>query len=175
MAAGAASAGAVLPPSPPTHLSDRAMDLLHPSTVGWLSVERPFDFDHEPRLALDGRRFESGTENAAGIAGLAASISTVLELGRDEVERIVLSRAAELQELITAHRLRVPRSANPAEHSGIIFATSGDTDGDTTTYQRLIDNGIRCSLRSAGVRFSPHYYNSPQDLSAAAILLSQPR
>jgi cysteine desulfurase/selenocysteine lyase len=46
------------------HFSDRAMDRLHPSTVGWLSVEHPYDFDHEPRLADDGRRFESGTENA---------------------------------------------------------------------------------------------------------------
>jgi len=42
------------------HLSDRAMERLHPSTAGWLSVEYPFDFDHEPRLASDARRFESG-------------------------------------------------------------------------------------------------------------------
>jgi cysteine desulfurase/selenocysteine lyase len=157
------------------HLSNRAMEVLHPSTVGWLSVEHPFDFDHEPRLASDGRRFESGTENAAGIAGLAASISIVLELGRHEVERIVLSHAAELQELITAHGLRVPRSVNSAEHSGIIFATCGHGHTDVTTYQRLIDNGVRCSLRSAGVRFSPHYYNSCRDLSAAADLFGSRR
>ena len=156
-------------------LSDRAMELLHPSTVGWLSVEHPYDFDHEPRLAADGRRFESGTENAAGIAGLAASITTVLEIGRHEVERTVLGYAAELRELITAHGLRVPGSAGSAERSGIVFATSGDADTDATTYGQLIDNGIRCSLRSAGVRFSPHYYNSPRDLSAAADLLGSRR
>jgi selenocysteine lyase/cysteine desulfurase len=141
------------------HLSDRAMDALHPSTVGWLSVEHPFDFDHEPRLASDGRRFESGTENAAGIAGLAATISIVLELGRERVERMVLDRAAELVELIGAHGLRVPRSADLGEHSGIVFATSGDAGTDAATHRRLIDNGVRCSLRSRGVRFSPHYYN----------------
>jgi selenocysteine lyase/cysteine desulfurase len=157
------------------HLSDRAMEVLQPSTTGWLSVEHPFDFDHEPRMASDGRRFESGTHNAAGIAGLAASVSTVLEIGRDEVERVVLSRAAELQALITAEGLQAPRSANSSQHSGIVFATSGEPDTDAATYQRLIANGIRCSLRSAGVRFSPHYFNSPQDLSAAAAQLPKTR
>ena len=99
------------------HFSDRAMDRLHPSTVGWLSVEQPYDFDHEPRLAHDARRFESGTEN---------------------------------------------------EWSGILTATSGSDDA--ALYQRLIDNDVRCSLRATGVRFSPHYYNTSDDLAQAAAM-----
>ena len=58
------------------------MDRLAPSTVGWLSVEDPFAFDHEPVLAANGCRFESGTENSAGIAGLGATVDVVHELGR---------------------------------------------------------------------------------------------
>ena len=153
------------------HLSDRAMERLTPSTVGWLSVEHPFAFDHEPALAEDGRRFESGTENAAGIAGLAATISIVLELGRDTVERIVLERAAELEAAIIARGLHSPRSRHPAEHSGIVFATTGDRDTDAKSHQRLLDHGVRCSLRAPGVRFSPHYFNTPDDLRRAVDLL----
>ena len=52
-----------------------------PSTVGWLSVEDPFAFDHEPVFAQDGRRFESGTENSASIARLGATVDLVHELG----------------------------------------------------------------------------------------------
>jgi cysteine desulfurase / selenocysteine lyase len=148
------------------HLSDRAMDRLHPSTVGWLSVEHPYDFDHEPRLAADGRRFESGTENAAGIAGLAAAITIVLELGRHTVEATVLDRTAELQELVAAGGLRVLRGPDRREWSGILITTTGSDDA--ALYRRLIDNDVRCSLRATGVRFSPHYYNTPDDLAQAA-------
>ena len=150
------------------HLSDRAMDRLHPSTVGWLSVEHPYDFDHEPRLAADGRRFESGTENAAGIAGLAAAITIVLELGRHTVEATVLDRTAELQELVAAGGLRVLRGPDRSEWSGILITTTGSDDA--ALYRRLIDNDVRCSLRATGVRFSPHYYNTPDDLAQAAVV-----
>ncbi|MDQ3739980.1 MAG: aminotransferase class V-fold PLP-dependent enzyme [Actinomycetota bacterium] len=148
------------------HFSDRAMERLHPSTVGWLSVERPYDFDHEPRLADDGRRFESGTENAAGIAGLAASIGIVLDLGRAKVESTVLDLAGELEELLVARGLRVLREHDRAHASGILIATTGFDDD--ALYQRLMDNGVRCSLRATGVRFSPHYYNDSADLARAA-------
>ena len=148
------------------HFSDRAMDRLHPSTVGWLSVEHSSDFDHEPRLAADGRRFESGTENAAGIAGLAATITIVLELGRHTVEATVLDRTAELQELVAAGGLRVLRGPDRSEWSGILITTTGSDDA--ALYRRLIDNDVRCSLRATGVRFSPHYYNTPDDLAQAA-------
>jgi cysteine desulfurase / selenocysteine lyase len=148
------------------HFSDRAMDRLHPSTVGWLSVEQPYDFDHEPRLASDGRRFESGTENAAGIAGLAAAITIVLELGRHAVEATVLDLTAELQELLAAGGLSVLRGPDRSEWSGILITTTGSDDA--ALYRRLIDNDVRCSLRATGVRFSPHYYNGFDDLAQAA-------
>ena len=75
--------------------------------VRWLSVEEPFAFDHEPRLGTDARRFESGTENAAGIAGRAA-IATVLEIGREAVETTVLDRGAELADMLAASPIRAP-------------------------------------------------------------------
>jgi selenocysteine lyase/cysteine desulfurase len=135
------------------HFSPRAMERLHPSVVGWLSVEQPFDFDHEPRLASDGRRFESGTENAAGIAGLTAAIAIVLEAGIGAVERWILDRTAELAELLGA----TPRG------SGILIAP-----GDAALHERLLAAGVRCSLRGGGVRFSPHYYTSRADLEFVA-------
>ena len=150
------------------HFSDRAMNRLHPSTTGWLSVEHPFDFDHEPRLASDARRFESGTINAAGIAGLEAAISIVLELGRQTVETTVLGHAAELQQLLISRGLRVLRSSNPGECSGIVITSTADRGADAAVYERLTGRDVRCSLRVTGIRFSPHYYNSAEDLRHAA-------
>ena len=153
-------------------LSERAMQRLHPSTTGWLSVEEPFAFDHEPRLATDGRRFESGTENAAGIAGLGATIATVLEIGREAVETTVLDRTAELADLLEAAGLRISRPADRSRHSGILIATTGHDDA--MLYRRLVQARVRCSLRGAGIRFSPHYYTTTSNLEHLARQLTLP-
>jgi selenocysteine lyase/cysteine desulfurase len=150
------------------HLSDRAMNRLRPSTTGWLSVEEPFAFEAEPRLASDARRFESGTLNAAGIAGLDATVSHVLEIGRRGVETTVLELAAELHERLSSLGLRVLRSSNVSECSGIVIATTGDNAGDAMIHERLAAQKVRCSLRVSGIRFSPHYYNTSEDLEGAA-------
>lgn len=150
-------------------LSPRAMTELHPSVVGWMSVEDPFAFDHEPRLADDARRFESGTENVAGIAGLRQTAQQVLELGSETVERQVLDRADELEELLIEHGWFSLRTPDRRRLSGIVIATTGRDDD--AVHARLLDAGIRCSLRGGGIRFSPHYYTSSADLEAVRAVL----
>lgn len=149
------------------HLSERAADHLVPSTVGWLSVTDPFAFDPEPELAPDARRFESGTTNAAGIAGLGAAVGLVHELGRDRVEERVLHRAGELASLLTGAGLTVPHRDDPERRSGIVIAASPVLPAPEL-HQRLLADGVRCSLRGAGIRFAPHYYTRRGDLDRAA-------
>jgi selenocysteine lyase/cysteine desulfurase len=147
-----------------THLSQRAMQRLNPSTVGWLSVEEPFAFDHEPQLAADGRRFESGTENSAGIAGLGATVDLVLELGPQRVEARVLDRAEQLAALLDEAGLDVQLSPR---RSGIVIAGSPGI-APAGLHEHLLAQGIRCSLRGSGLRFSPHYFSGDADLHRAA-------
>jgi selenocysteine lyase/cysteine desulfurase len=149
------------------HLSQRAMQRLVPSTVGWLSVEDPFAFDHEPVLAGDGRRFESGTENSAGIAGLGATVDLVHELGRQRVEDRVLNRAAQLATLLQEAGMTVHRPAGRDRRSGIVIASSPGTPHQVL-YDRLLSQGVRCSLRGSGLRFAPHYFTADADLHRTA-------
>jgi selenocysteine lyase/cysteine desulfurase len=150
-----------------THLSERAMQRLTPSTVGWLSVEDPFAFDHEPVLADDGRRFESGTENSAGIAGLGATVDLVHELGRQRVEHRVLDRVAELATLLEEVGMTVHLPDQRDRRSGILIAGS-PTIPHQVLYDRLLSEGVRCSLRGNGLRFAPHYFTTDSDLHRAA-------
>jgi selenocysteine lyase/cysteine desulfurase len=152
------------------HLSERAMAELHPSTVGWLSAAEPFAFDHEPRLAEDGRRFESGTENMAGIAGLRQAVAQVLELGREAVERQVIDRTEELAAMLTELGWRSLRGPDERRWSGLLFATSGGDD--RAVHARLSAGGVRCSLRGGGIRFAPHYFTDSSDVAAVRALLT---
>jgi cysteine desulfurase / selenocysteine lyase len=150
-----------------THLSERAMQRLTPSTVGWLSVEDPFAFDHEPVLADDGRRFESGTENSAGIAGLGATVDLIHELDRQRVEDRVLDRAAELASMLEQAGMVVHLPDRRDRRSGIVIASSPSTPHEAL-HASLVSQGVRCSLRGNGLRFAPHYFTTGADLQRAA-------
>lgn len=148
-------------------LSGRAMQRLSPSTVGWLSVEDPFAFDHEPQLAADARRFESGTENSAGIAGLGATVNLLHQLDRHRVEDRVLARADQLGTLLVEAGMQVHLPESRERRSGIVIASSSAGE-HAFLHGRLLEAGVRCSLRSAGLRFAPHYFTNDDDLHRAA-------
>jgi cysteine desulfurase/selenocysteine lyase len=146
------------------HLSPRAMDRLMPSTVGWLAVEEPFAFGHEPRLAEDGRRFESGTENSAGIAGLGATVGLVHELGQSRVEIRVLDLVEQLTTVLEEAGMKVHMPVDRDRRSGIVIASSASTP-HRLLHDRLLAHGVRCSLRGNGLRLAPHYFTSREDLA----------
>lgn len=156
------------------HFSERLMKLLQPSVVGWMSVNEPFSFTSEPDLASDGRRFESGTEILPGIAGLAATISLVLEIGTEKVEGIVLERTRQLAEICRRQGLTSHRKTHPASrHSGILIVST--SEDDEALHSQLLAAGVRCSLRAHGVRLSPHYFNSREDIDRFETILKSIR
>nr|GLK33343.1 hypothetical protein GCM10017611_01850 [Rhodococcus wratislaviensis] len=153
------------------HLSDKAFDALRPSTTGWMSVRDPFAFTAEPELAEDGRRFESGTEIAAGAAGLGATLELVETIGAERVESIVLDRVALLRDMLKTRGFRLLYDYPPANSSGIVLAVS-DREESAAVHQRLLREQVLCSLRGGGIRFSPHYFTSDSDLEHASKVAS---
>ena len=141
------------------------MNRLQPSVTGWRSVKDPFSFTPEPDLADDGRRFESGTENAAGIAGLAATASIVLDIGPKTVEETVLERAEQLEKVCARYGLTSARKGTSASrHSGILIVSNGPDV--QALHAGLIAAKVRCSLRATGVRLAPHYFTTQTDIQA---------
>ncbi len=57
--------------------------------------------------------------------------------------------------------------ASRERRSGIVIASSPRTP-HRALHDRLLSQGVRCSLRGNGLRFAPHYFTSDGDLHAAA-------
>lgn len=148
------------------HVSDRALDVIRPDIVGWLSVTEPFAFDYRLDLPRTADRYEPGTENIAGIIGLGAAIELFLEHGVQHVEDRVLTITDELCERLRAggHEIVSPRTLR--ERSGIVIFRTPDVAPDAL-HQHLMASGIRCAPRGGGIRFSPHWYNDREDIDAA--------
>lgn len=69
-------------------------------------------------------KFEAGTVNAAGAAGLAAAISYIEEIGFDYIEQRELALTARAMEgLSKLPHVHIIGSENPANHTGIVAFT----------------------------------------------------
>ena len=137
--------------------------MIGPVLVGWKSVRNELDFEH-PRLELkgDALRFEEGSQNVMGIIGLGAAVGLLLELGMENI----MQRVMFLGDCIIRHldkrgfELLTPR-AHKERGGGITFRGGFDPP---SLRDRLREKGIMVNVRGGGLRVSPHFYNTEQEI-----------
>jgi selenocysteine lyase/cysteine desulfurase len=145
-----------------------AREKLKLSQYGWHMIKNPQNYDNRPWEAHPGaRRYEAGSPNMLGIHALSSSLSLLLETGMAEVENRVLANAEHLKAAIAAHpELLLLSKRHPDLQSGIVVCKHRQR-GNDELYQHLQNNGVICALRGGGVRFSPHFYNTPEEIDRA--------
>ncbi len=152
------------------HLSDRALDLVRPSVVGWLSVTDPFMFDYRLDLPPSARRYEPGTENVIGTVGLGGTISLLQDYGTTWGEDRILDLTDHLCREVAARGFMIQSPRRDRQRSGIVIFSKADVDPEHL-HERLTAAGVRCAVRAGGIRFSPHYYNTTDEIDAAVAAL----
>jgi selenocysteine lyase/cysteine desulfurase len=150
------------------YVSPRVRDRLSLMQYGWHMVENAGDYDSKSwQPAASARRFECGSPNMLGIHALSASLSLLLELGMEQVEKEVLERSVLLTEALAQNRHGVLLSSKNPEHQSGIVTFRHRTIDHSTLFQRLKQHGILCALRGGGIRFSPHFYTPLYQLEEA--------
>lgn len=141
------------------------VERLSPPLIGWKCVRNEFDFDHPDFcLKTDALRFEEGSMNLLGIFGLGAAVGLLLEIGIKNIEERVLGlgeviiREAEQRE----YRVRTPKARN--ERGGNV-TFSGNFD-PAAAKDRLQEKRILVNTRGGGLRVSPHFYNTKEEILA---------
>ncbi len=143
---------------------------LEPANLGWFGVEDVFGFEtHDPSYAPGARRFELGTPPAPNAYTASAGLDLLLEVGVDTVRERVLAHTRDLIE--GAERegfdVRTPRDAE--YRGGVVNVQVADPEGAA---EILLDRGFNVSTRAGGVRLSPHFYNTAEEIEAAVEVLS---
>ncbi len=144
-------------------------DQLRLQQYGWHMVEHAGDYSRlDWSVASTARRFECGSPNMLGIFGLEASLSLLQDSeGMASVERRVLENAGWLMDAITQEPgLALLSDPDPARRSGIVTFHAPGKDG-TALYRALMQEGVVCAGRGGGVRFSPHFHNTEEQLQRA--------
>lgn len=153
------------------YVSPRALQRLRVAALGWASVRTARDFlDYDPTLQEDARRFETGTQNTVGIAGLKAAVDLLLDIGMETVEQRVLGLAARLTEDLAARGFRLLSSRKPGEASGIVTFAS-DRHPTAELAARLQAVSVQLTERGDTIRLSPHFYNTDAEIDTALAAL----
>jgi cysteine desulfurase/selenocysteine lyase len=150
---------------------------LRPPVYGWHNVRCPnFVAQEQLNLRPDARRYEAGTANLLGLAGLQAALELLLEIGIDNIAQELLRKRAWLVPALQAKGYTVLQAkASPANVSSIISFHRAGADL-TALHQKLLEAKIFTSLRAdrAGQRYlrlSPHFYNTDTELQRVLELL----
>ncbi|MEM9294266.1 MAG: aminotransferase class V-fold PLP-dependent enzyme [Planctomycetota bacterium] len=164
---------------------------MRPPVLGWMSVVRPTDYDayRDGQWPKNARRFEPGSWNPAGCAGLGASLELIQAVGVD----VIWSRVCELCDAAVA-RLEAlefacvtPRGSfggdSGCETRGDSGGTSGGGGGIEVfdlpaglregfdageLMRRLGERNVHVSARRGRLRISPHFYLPDADVDRLA-------
>lgn len=158
-------------------------ETLRPALLGSWNVVSP-EFVAQPAIDYyeGARRYECGMLNLPGNAGMLASMRMLIGIGIEQVAaRILDLRRAFLEQVrplgygLYLEELDTRPEASNAERSGII--TLIHPERDMAAVAKLLgDEGVTVSLRhnrpgQAFLRFSPHFYNTHEELSRVADLM----
>ncbi len=145
------------------YISEELQKKIEPKYVGWLSVKNAWNIlDYNLDLEDTAHRFEPGTLNFAGIVSLNASIKFFSEIGINEIEKSILSNTNLFIQLLEEAGFEfLFKPEKDAEVSGIVTIK---VDDPFQVYKKLLESGIHTSVRESYLRFSPHFYNTSDEI-----------
>lgn len=152
------------------YVRQEVQDQLKPMVFGWHNVEcRDFVSADHIELKKDARRYEAGTHNIAGTAGLKAALELLHEVGIEQIATKLLRQRKRLTEELTERGWTVLQADSSEQNQGGMFSiTKGNSDPECI-HRALAERNTTVSLRvdrtgRQYLRLSPHFYNSDAEL-----------
>lgn len=150
---------------------------LKPTVLGWHNVRcANFVAQEEIVHPPDSRRYEAGSANLVGLAGMQAGMELLLDVGIENIATELLRKRALLVPALQEKGYAVLGGSAPVENaSGIVTFYKPDTDMPAL-HNKLTESRIVTNLRASRtgqryIRLSPHFYNTDAELHRVLELL----
>jgi kynureninase len=139
---------------------------LEPKITGWFAHEHPFDFEIGPtKYGEPPFRFMQGTSNVPGFYTAMPGLKLILEAGVENIRAKSKKMTARLIELADQRGWRVNAPRNPEQRGGTVAI---DMPNAYEVCAELLRRDVLVDYRpKAGVRFSPHFYNTMDEIDRA--------
>ncbi len=154
------------------YIKKELIDEIEPSIVGYRTDENHHEFSYRTITpAKNARRFEHGQINFPGIAGMQAAIELLEGYGILNIER----RIRELVDVLIAgiselRGLKVLSSLKQEHRNGLVKV--GGLENPEEMVAKLKEDNIVISSRAGGLRISPHFYNTEEEIKKLLETLS---
>ena len=139
---------------------------LEPKFTGWFAHQNPFAFEVGPtRYTEPPFRFMTGTSNIPALEAARPGLKIIAEVGTDRIREKSKRQTARLIELADQHGWTVNSPRDPERRGGTV---SIDMPNSQEVCRELLQREILVDWRPrAGVRMSPHFYNTDRELELA--------
>jgi kynureninase len=139
---------------------------LEPTFTGWIGHENPFGFEiGATRYTPTIYRFTQGTPNIPALKVAQPGLKIVAEVGVVKIREKSKRQTALLIEMADRRGWRVNTPRDPERRGGTV---SIDMPNAQQVCAELLKRDVLVDCRpKAGVRFSPHFYNSDEELTKA--------
>jgi selenocysteine lyase/cysteine desulfurase len=146
-------------------LSDRARERIAPTSVGWISVETPWDFeDREQAFKSTALAWESGTGSAALFYGLEQSLILLRSAGPDKIAEYLSGLTDYLCDSLVQKDYEIASSRIAGEASQIVCIKHRNSLSANSIAADLEKENVIVSPRGDRLRVSPHFYNNRSDI-----------
>ena len=152
------------------YISEALQKKLAPKLLGWLSVEDAWNLlDYKIAPKETAEFFQTGTVNTIGIYAVEASLKLFKQSGFDEVEARVIDNTKYFRGRLNGIGIKTfADGLSENELSGIV---SFKTDRSEDIFNLLAEYKISAAVREGIVRFSPHYYNTKEEIDKVVNIL----
>ena len=156
------------------YTSPVAREKLKLTQYGWHMMENTHHYENKPwEIHPTAQRFECGSPNMLGIHAFSASLSLLIEIGMETIERKVLANATYIMEAIKSRSyLQLLTAEKLTLQSGIVLFKHKHMTKEKL-YAYLQEKHVVCAMRGEGIRFSAHFYNSIEELDKAIALIPE--
>jgi kynureninase len=145
---------------------------LEPKFTGWLAHENPFAFEVGPMRYTQGPyRFSNGTPNIPALYAAAPGLKILRELDMAAVREKSKRLTARIISLAGERGWRVSAPRDPERRGGTVAV---DMPHSKEVSAELLRRDILVDWRpGAGVRISPHFYNTAAEIDSAFSSMDQ--
>jgi len=135
---------------------------LQPKTTGWMAHEEPFAFDTELRYAPNVARFLHGSPAIPALYAAQTGYEIINKVGVENIRRKNVRQTTRLIELAEAAGFEVTSPKDSAQRGGTVTVMHQHAAAITS---ELIRREFIVDFRpGAGVRISPHFYTTDEEL-----------
>jgi selenocysteine lyase/cysteine desulfurase len=149
------------------YVKEELIEKFEPPLVGWASVDQEIfetvDFWDiwNLKLSKTASRFEAGTPSRLSQVGARVAMKMLLDFGIENVKRRILTLTDHLIDSIKNLGLQLQTPEEEQYRSGIV---NFKIDKPQNVAEKLSSKGIVVSARSHGIRVSPHFYNTEEEI-----------